>query len=82
MLQPVVHHAALRVRGSPVVGMAVVVVASANRARCIPSLVRVAVTRRRYRSNPAATNLFIVMIAISRRSLAEVMTEDRSGNNV
>ena len=82
MLQPVVHHAALRVRGSPAVGMAVAVVASANRARCIPLLVRVAVTRRRCRSNRAVTNLFIVVIAISRRSLAEVMTEERGGNNI
>ena len=82
MLQPVAHHAALRVRGSPVVGMAAVVVARANLARCIPLLVRVAVTRRRCRSNPAATNLFIVVIAISRRSLAEVMIEDRVGNSL
>ena len=82
MLQPVVHHAALRVRGSPVVGMAAVVVARANLARCIPLLVRVAVTRRKCHSNPAATNLFIVVIAFSRRSLAEVMTEERGGNNI
>ena len=82
MLQPVAHHAALRVRGSPVVGMPVVVVVSANLARCIPLLVRVAVTRHRCRSNPAVTNLCIVVIAISRRSLAEVMTEERGGNNI
>jgi hypothetical protein len=82
MLHPVVHHAALRVRGSPVVGMAVAVVVSANLARCIPLLVRVAVTRRRCRSNHAVTNLFIVVIAFSRRSLAEVMTEERGGNNI
>ena len=82
MLQPVVHHAALRVRGSPVVGMVVVVEVSANLARCIPLLVRAAVMRHRCRSNPAVKNLFIVVIAISRRSLAEVMTEERGGNNI
>ena len=82
MLQPVVHHAAPRVRDSQVVGMAVVVVAHANLARCIPLLVRAAVMRHRCRSNPAVKNLFIVVIAISRRSLAEVMTEDRGGNKV
>ena len=80
MLQPVVRHAAPRVRDSQVVGMAVVVVARANLARCLPLLVRVAATRRKCHSNPAATNLFIVVIAISRRSLAEVMIEDRVGN--
>jgi hypothetical protein len=38
--------------------------------------------RHRCRSNPAVKNLFIVVIAISRRSLAEVMTEERGGNNI
>ena len=80
MLRPVVRRAVLRVRRSPVVDMAVVVVARANLARCIPLFVRIVATRRKCRSNPAATNLSIVVIAISHRSLAEVITEDRVGN--
>jgi len=66
-----------------VVDMAVVVVARTNLARCTPLFVRIVATRRKCRSNPAATNLSIVVIAISRQqpqSLAEVITEDRVGN--
>jgi hypothetical protein len=77
----VVRRAGLHARLSQVEGIAVaVVVALENLARCIPPFVRTVEMKPWYPSSHVATSLCIVVIAISRRSLGVVVTEDRAGN--
>jgi hypothetical protein len=80
----VVRRAALHARRSRVEGMVVVVavvVVLESHARCIPPFVRIVAMRPRYLFSHVVTSLYIAAIAISRRSLAEVVTVDRAGNH-
>ena len=77
----VVRRAGLHARLSQVEGITVAVaVALESRARCIPQFVRTVEMKPWYLSNHVVTSLCIVVIAISRRSLGIVVTEDRAGN--
>ena len=76
-----VRHAWRRARHSQVEGIAAVeVVALESRARCIQPFVRTVAMNPWYLSSHVATSQCIVVIAISRRNLGVVVTEDRAGN--
>ena len=77
----VVQRAGQHARHSQVEGIAAVeVVVLESRARCIQPFVQTVVMKPRYRSSHVATSQCIVVIAISRRDLGVVVTEDRAGN--
>ena len=77
----VVRLAGLHARRSQVEGIAVAeVVVLESHARCIPPFVRTVVMKPSFLSSHVVTSLCIVVIAISRRNLGVVVTEDRAGN--
>ena len=78
---PVVRRAGLHAKLSQVEGTTVaVVVALESHARCILPFVRTVEMKPWYLSSHEVTSLCIVVIAISRRGLGVVVTEDRAGN--
>ncbi len=76
----VVHRAGQHARHNQVEGITALDVVLESRARCILLFVQTVVMKPRYLSSLVATSQSIGVIAISRRNLGVVVTEDRAGN--